>query len=237
MSRPGSRSGEPGVLRSWYDSQIFFSLHALSLVGFGRAPMWYLRVERIPLSLIPAGMSDQTLATLSTDSSNIRELTLEGCYRLSDNGIEAMLKNLNKLETLDLSSCTRITSKTVRNIVRYAGNTMLVLRLRTAAQLSGEDFLPIAELKHLERYARPEIGSLVNFLVEQKRLTAGASRPCSLCISENRRVDDGSLIRIISEAGSKLQSLNMAGCTELTDKLVSAVAECCPHLEVGHISL
>mmetsp|Transcript_30648 Transcript_30648/g.117221 ORF Transcript_30648/g.117221 Transcript_30648/m.117221 type:complete len:370 (+) Transcript_30648:1147-2256(+) len=231
MSRPGSRSGEPGVLRSWYDSQIFFSLHALSLVGFGRAPMWYLRVERIPLSLIPAGMSDQTLATLSTDSSNIRELTLEGCYRLSDNGIEAMLKNLNKLETLDLSSCTRITSKTVRNIVRYAGNTMLVLRLRTAAQLSGEDFLPIAELKHLERYARPEIGSLVNFLVEQKRLTAGASRPCSLCISENRRVDDGSLIRIISEAGSKLQSLNMAGCTELTDKLVSAVAECCPHLE------
>mmetsp|Transcript_30649 Transcript_30649/g.117231 ORF Transcript_30649/g.117231 Transcript_30649/m.117231 type:complete len:210 (+) Transcript_30649:1043-1672(+) len=209
MSRPGSRSGEPGVLRSWYDSQIFFSLHALSLVGFGRAPMWYLRVERIPLSLIPAGMSDQTLATLSTDSSNIRELTLEGCYRLSDNGIEAMLKNLNKLETLDLSSCTRITSKTVRNIVRYAGNTMLVLRLRTAAQLSGEDFLPIAELKHLE----------------------------SLCISENRRVDDGSLIRIISEAGSKLQSLNMAGCTELTDKLVSAVAECCPHLEVGHISL
>mmetsp|Transcript_30660 Transcript_30660/g.117291 ORF Transcript_30660/g.117291 Transcript_30660/m.117291 type:complete len:381 (+) Transcript_30660:795-1937(+) len=160
-------------------------------------------LDQVNLGFCGRGMSDQTLATLSTDSSNIRELTLEGCYRLSDNGIEAMLKNLNKLETLDLSSCTRITSKTVRNIVRYAGNTMLVLRLRTAAQLSGEDFLPIAELKHLE----------------------------SLCISENRRVDDGSLIRIISEAGSKLQSLNMAGCTELTDKLVSAVAECCPHLE------
>ncbi|KAJ8907551.1 hypothetical protein NDN08_007662 [Rhodosorus marinus] len=160
-------------------------------------------LDQVNLGFCGRGMSDQALATLSTDSSNIRELTLEGCYRLSDNGIEAMLKNLHKLETLDLSSCPRISSKTVGNIVRYAGNTISVLRLRTAAQLSGEDFLPIAELKHLE----------------------------SLCISENTRVDDRSLIHIISKAGSKLQCLNLAGCTELSDTMVSAVAECCPHLE------
>jgi len=66
---------------------------------------------------------------------------------------------------------------------------------------------------------------------ESVRLLTGFNNLKVLEISDpGEDVQDGSVIDVLNSIGSGLRSLNLSGCTLLTDQTLLAVRECCPRL-------
>lgn len=109
------------------------------------------QLDSVKLNFCGRGMSDEVFATLSEGSVNIRDLRLEGCYRLTDDGFRKALRNFKRLEILELSSCTKITGGSIDAVIEACGDTLHSLSIDQCPQLTSIDLALLAQLQQLER--------------------------------------------------------------------------------------
>eukprot|EP00188_Purpureofilum_apyrenoidigerum_P001938 Plantae.Rhodophyta-Purpureofilum_apyrenoidigerum.ctg21195.p1 GENE.Plantae.Rhodophyta-Purpureofilum_apyrenoidigerum.ctg21195~~Plantae.Rhodophyta-Purpureofilum_apyrenoidigerum.ctg21195.p1 ORF type:complete len:519 (-),score=78.34 Plantae.Rhodophyta-Purpureofilum_apyrenoidigerum.ctg21195:463-2019(-) len=155
------------------------------------------RLRRVHLRFCGRGMSDQVLITLTTGSTSIRELVLEGCYRLSDDGIIEAVNNLADLSVFELTSCPNLGKRSMEALVTKFGSTLKSLAIGSSPQLGAEELKILANFEKLE----------------------------SLKITENPNMTDDILEHILqNQSDGNLITLDLSSCSEITDAGVSTVA-------------
>jgi hypothetical protein len=65
----------------------------------------------------------------------LSHLNLRYCKRLTDRGINSIALNLQKLYSLDLSFCTRVTVDALFNLLEVRGKTLAELRIQSCRKL------------------------------------------------------------------------------------------------------
>ncbi|KAH9101814.1 hypothetical protein AeMF1_021519 [Aphanomyces euteiches] len=164
----------------------------------------------LKLGLCGRCVSDRVLENLETALSTVEEVRLDGCYRLSDQGVEYLKeKCAPTLEVFELTSNQRLSS---RSIVQISSWTNLhTLTLAECPQFLDDDFLPL------------------------KTLVTTTLRKLSL-VQLDKITDK--LLQVLFE-GSRdclIEELSLACCAQVTDVGMQYVLEACPRLTALDVS-
>eukprot|EP00927_Polykrikos_kofoidii_P061042 TRINITY_DN55930_c0_g1_i1.p1 TRINITY_DN55930_c0_g1~~TRINITY_DN55930_c0_g1_i1.p1 ORF type:complete len:341 (+),score=52.59 TRINITY_DN55930_c0_g1_i1:154-1176(+) len=137
----------------------------------------------------------------SQQGDTLIDLSFSGCKNLSDETVQRIVSRGSNLEILDLTRCPQITNAGVL-CVSECLEKLRVFRLYAMAQLSPQAFTCLHKLTRLEEL--------------------------DLC---GCRLEDASIVQFLEAANpSKLHTLNLTWCANLTDMAAIAVANCCPRL-------
>jgi len=102
----------------------------------------------LELQLSYCGISDQSVATIAASCPNLTSLGLYGCFKVSDVALEALGKNCNKLEYLDLSLCQLCTDLGIQHLLdgkKNCSGTLLWLNLYDCIKLSNLSVILISK--------------------------------------------------------------------------------------------
>lgn len=178
------------------------------LSAFGRLITPHSRLNYVQLDFCGRCLSDVALERLE-HLSTLNSLRLSGCYRVSNNAIDRLLRARGPgLKMLHFSGNSQLGEEAVTAIACNCRH-LSMLALEDCAQLTAEAVLP---LKSVGR-------SLVSLSL------------AGLCL-----LSDDTLIKLVTSVGAQLESLNLRGCAILGTPGVCAVAESCPRLRVLCIS-
>lgn len=165
------------------------------------------RLEKLHLGYCGRALSERCLSsTIASPSTTtlLKSILLKGAYRLSDQGLEALLQVSPQLLHLDLSNCSFLTNASVGAVARCVGQTLESLVLDGCPNLNATIFLhDIVQLKKLQRISLAEVGGITDEVVSE------------LCV----------------QSGSNLKELVLARCYSLTDAAIAAIGSCCPSLQ------
>ncbi|ETV70983.1 hypothetical protein H257_13716 [Aphanomyces astaci] len=208
-------------------------------------------------------ISDRVLENLSTALSTVEDLRLDGCYRLSDRGIQYLQAKCSPtLETFELSSNQRITATSISYIQGWTH--LHTLSLAECPQLVDQDFVPLRQLvttslrklslvqldKATDRLLELLFADATDTLVEElsvarcSRLTdvgvqvalQACPRLISLDVADVLLLTDDTLATVRA-SNLTLQRVNLRRCTNITDKgIEDLVVSCAGHLERLEIS-
>lgn len=132
---------------------------------------------------------------------DLHTVNFSGCKNLSDETVQRLAPRSANIEVLDLTRCPLVTDSGVQ-LVCECFDKLRVLRLYAMAQLNPKAYGSLKRLVHLEEL--------------------------DLC---GCRVQDEALTELLSAAApSKLHTLSITWCLNLTDAVVVAVARACPVL-------
>ncbi|RHY88321.1 hypothetical protein DYB35_008753, partial [Aphanomyces astaci] len=147
-------------------------------------------------------ISDRVLENLSTALSTVEEVRLDGCYRLSDRGIQYLQAKCSPtLETFELSSNQRITATSISYIQGWTH--LHTLSLAECPQFVDQDFVPL------------------------KQLVTTSLRKLSLVQLD--KATDRLLELLFADATDTLvEELSVARCARLTDVGVQVALQACP---------
>lgn len=155
-------------------------------------------------------LTDLSLVAIGSGSCpNLRELYLNGCTMISGVGIQQVTEGCPSLSSLDIGYCYRILNKGTSFVGASAFPKTLTELTLHGVQMS-EDLLI----------------EVLNQLPYVKVLTL-----CGL-----RSVDDDTLNQICLAVGRTLTSLDLSGCTVLTDAGLSAISKHCQVIESLKVS-
>ncbi|KAF0720704.1 Aste57867_129 [Aphanomyces stellatus] len=162
------------------------------------------RFSALKLGLCGRCISDRVLENLETALSTVEEVRLDGCYRLSDQGV-AYLKDkcAPTLETFELSSNQRLSATAIVHI--SAWTQLHTLSLAECPQFVDNDFLPL------------------------KSLVTTTLLKLSL-VQLDKATDR--LLELLFEGTSDcpLEELSVARCAQLTDVGLGVAIQACPRL-------
>ncbi|KAI5067561.1 hypothetical protein GOP47_0018089 [Adiantum capillus-veneris] len=164
------------------------------------------RLEKLHLGFCGRALSEHCLLTTIASpatSTLLKSISLRGAYRLSDQGLEALLQASPQLVHLDLSNCSFLTNASMEAVVRCVGQTIESLVLDGCPNLNAMVLVHnIVRLAKLRKLSLAEVGGVTDEVVSE------------LCV----------------QLGLNLKQLVLARCTSLTDAAVAAIGSCCPSL-------
>lgn len=91
------------------------------------------------LSLTHSAITDVALTELGKKTHQIKELWLDGCQFISDEGIEALMRHCSSIIRLNLSY-TKITEKALEAIQKYRASSLQYLNISDCEQLTTTHF-------------------------------------------------------------------------------------------------
>ncbi|XWS70183.1 hypothetical protein CRYUN_Cryun03dG0026900 [Craigia yunnanensis] len=160
-------------------------------------------------SCMPDYVLQNTLARSSKSLPALVTLSLNGAYRLSDKGLNALAMSAPALQSINLSQCSLLTSSGINNLASCFESTLRELYLDECQNIEAMVVLPaLKKLKCLE------VLSL-----------AGIQTVC-----------DDFVIGMVEACGKNMKELVFANCVELTDISLKFVGKNCSGLRALDLS-
>ncbi|XP_022732064.1 uncharacterized protein LOC111286396 isoform X2 [Durio zibethinus] len=154
-------------------------------------------------SCMPDYVLEDTLARSTKSLPALVTLSLNGAYRLSDKGLNALAMSAPTLQSINLSQCSLLTSAGINNLASCFESTLRELYLDECHNIEAMVVLPtLKKLKCLE------VLSL-----------AGIQTVC-----------DDFVIGMVEACGKNMKELVFANCVELTDISLKFVGKNCSRL-------
>lgn len=109
----------------------------------------------LQLDLCGRGMADYilrgTLARSPNSLSALTTISLRGAYRLSDDGLNALVSSAPSLKSINLGECSLLTSSGINILAENLGSVLMELYLDNCQNVDALLILPaLKKLKHLE---------------------------------------------------------------------------------------
>ncbi|KAL5975851.1 Transcription factor COE2 [Asimina triloba] len=170
------------------------------------------------------GVTDLGLEAVGKGCPNLRQLHLRRCSLLSDQGLEAFAKSGASLECLQLDECNRITQMGVVAAISNCGKNLKALALVKCLGikdtfLSSIPLAPCDSLRSLTIRECPGFGSTGIALVGRL-----CPRLQHVDFGGLYGATDAGLLALVESCKSGLVKVSLAGCINLSDAVVSAVA-------------
>ncbi|XVF48753.1 hypothetical protein PTKIN_Ptkin03bG0214700 [Pterospermum kingtungense] len=160
-------------------------------------------------SCMPDYMLQDTSARSSKSLPSLVTLSLNGAYRLSDKGLNALAMSAPALQSINLSQCSFLTSAGINDLATCFQSTLKELYLDECQKIEAMIVLPaLKKLKCLE------VLSL-----------AGIQGVC-----------DDFVIGLVEACGKNMKELVFANCVELTDISLKSVGKNCSRLRTLDLS-
>lgn len=191
------------------------------------------RLEALELGMCGRCVSDTVIsASLAVGPASLpalQTLTLQGAYRLSNNGLSSLAAAAPGLKSIDLQSCCLVTEEGVRALADATGSNLLSLSLHGCTQLDGSRLIPaLTPLKTLQTLSLAHVGGITAPVLSNLLLALGSSL-LDLDLSDcSVLTDEG--IAAVGVFCLGLQSLCLDHLTLLTDVSLGRLAESCPGL-------
>lgn len=151
-------------------------------------------------------LTDESYAQIGTHLSKLVNLSLESC-QISDEGLMAISKGCPKLEFIDISWCTNLTSNSIKTLAESC-----------------------SELKYF--LSRGLVGMNDSVL---KKLTKNCTNLKHLCLNSCSNLTDEGIISI-AENCRTLKFLSVSNCNHLTDACLIAIGKQCTELMTLEVS-
>ncbi|KAJ0402938.1 hypothetical protein P43SY_005923 [Pythium insidiosum] len=165
-----------------------------------------LSLTVLRLGLCGRCVSDSVIHELGDSLRSVEQLSLNGCYRLSDTGVEALVRRCApSLQTFSLSCNQRITSSAINYF----------------SELQFLHTLSLSECPQLDDSA---LSALL-----------GMTTLRSLELNQMERITDSFIIALTAKLPD-LEDFSLARCSQLTDIAIRATLESCRKLRVLDIS-
>ncbi|XP_024362312.1 F-box protein At3g58530 [Physcomitrium patens] len=146
--------------------------------------------------------------------------------KVTDAGIEAVVRSCKDLRSLNISGCKSLTDRSLRAVAKH-GQRIQILNLTRGVKLTDEGLVEVInacrEIVELYLYASPNFTD-TSFITLSK---LSELRVLDLC-GAHLLSDDG--LSAISEC-SKLETLNLTWCINITDVGLTALAQHCSRLQ------
>ncbi|KAJ6799184.1 DNA repair protein rhp7 isoform X1 [Iris pallida] len=183
---------------SWAAEEEFIAF----LGGLNCAPLSVLQLD-----LCGRFMTDYVLrATLAKSPRNLPSLTtisLKGAFRLSDDGLDALVTSAPLLSSVNLGGCNLLTSDGIINLANKLNPVLRELVLDDCQNVDAMVILPaLKKLKFLE----------------------------VLSIARIQNVDDSFVYNLVRVCGPQIKELVFADCQKLTTASMRAIGENCSKL-------
>jgi DNA repair protein RAD7 len=167
------------------------------------------RLQVLELGFCGRGLSTQCLtSTIATGPGNLPMLTtvsFRGAYRLSDQGVAALVEAAPNLTSLDLTQCSLLSIASVKSVGDVLGPKLKSFSLEGCDKLDAMQLLPILlQMTNLQKLSLSGVGGMKDEIVSELAVTLGPY----------------------------LEELRLADCRLLTDVAIAGVAACCPGLKV-----
>ena len=201
------------------------------------------RLERLDLGMCGRGMTDTTACALAAACGGfpaLSTLRLAAAYRLSDEGLTALLRVAPGVQSLALPQCSRLEGASIQLLPELVPGLRCVARcVSTACAL--RMWIPVHRrslaVMHLTACLPPPARRELN-LDECRGLSsaslavalAGLPQLRTLGLSGVVEVDD-SLLTQVAPSLSNLERLRLAHCVSLTNEGICALAALCPGLQ------
>ncbi|KAK8286884.1 hypothetical protein V6Z12_D07G020700 [Gossypium hirsutum] len=154
-------------------------------------------------SCIPDYVLQDTLAHSSKSLPALVTLSLNGAYRLTDQGLNALALSAPALQSINLSQCSLLTSSGINDLANCFESTLRELYLDECHNIEAMVVLPaLKKLKCLEVLSM-----------------AGIQTVC-----------DDFVIKMVEACGKNMKELIFASCVELTDVSLKFVGKNCSKL-------
>ncbi|KAH1131808.1 hypothetical protein J1N35_003186 [Gossypium stocksii] len=154
-------------------------------------------------SCIPDYVLQDTLAHSSKSLPALVTLSLNGAYRLTDQGLNALALSAPALQSINLSQCSLLTSSGINDLANCFESTLRELYLDECHNIEAMVVLPaLKKLKCLEVLSM-----------------AGIQTVC-----------DDFVIKMVEACGKNMKELVFASCVELTDVSLKFVGKTCAKL-------
>ncbi|XVF35126.1 hypothetical protein REPUB_Repub18cG0117900 [Reevesia pubescens] len=153
-----------------------------------------------------------TLARSSNSLPALTNLSLTGGYRLSDDGLSALVSSAPALRYVNLSQCSLVTHSSIDTLATSLASVLLELHINDCQSIDAMLILPaLKKLEHLE----------------------------VLSVAGLESVTDGFIKEFIIAQGNGIKELVLTGCGKLTDSSLKIIAKTCSNLralDIGNIS-
>ncbi|RHZ09264.1 hypothetical protein DYB31_012821, partial [Aphanomyces astaci] len=162
-----------------------------------------------------------------TALSTVEDLHLDGCYRLSDRGIQYLQAKCSPtLETFELSSNQRITATSISYIQGWTH--LHTLSLAECPQLVDQDFVPLRQLvtTSLRKLSLVQLDKATDRLLELLFADATDTLVEELSVARCARLTDVG-VQVALQACPRLISLDVADVLLLTDDTLATVCIYC----------
>mmetsp|Transcript_2379 Transcript_2379/g.6128 ORF Transcript_2379/g.6128 Transcript_2379/m.6128 type:complete len:534 (-) Transcript_2379:139-1740(-) len=190
------------------------------------------RLHRLELGMCGRGLSDQVAMSLSrTQLENVAHLELTGAYRISDDGIKALLKAMPQLRELGLRDACRLQDAVTA--LPEACPLLERLDLSGCRGLSPEAMassLPL--LKNLRDLSLDAVTEVDDTFLQ---LIAGSLPLERLSVNFCPEVTDKGLCAVARMRGQHLLELRCSDVPKLTDTTLLELAQSCPELHTLYV--
>ncbi|KAF9268138.1 RNI-like protein [Marasmius fiardii PR-910] len=220
-------------------------------------------LEATVLSGVP-DVTDRTIVSLAENALNLQEIDLSGCHAVTDVGIldliakslplqgirlnnvplltdasvSAIAKSTPRLIELELSGLPLLSPVSIRDVWSFS-RKLRTLRLANCPLLSDKAF-PSPHSDDVEQQTEKPLPPRPVTWMERLpplilRHSADNLRVLDLA---NCKISDDAVEGIVSHA-SKIQNLNLSGCSQLTDRALNSICALGSHLDVlllAHVS-
>jgi hypothetical protein len=189
------------------------------------------KLEKLELRLVGRGMTDVVATSLSSQGvlSSLKYLRLTGAYRLSDQGLIALLKKAPKLLSLGLPQCSRITGPAVEALPQLSPN-LKELDLTECRGLSAATLITaITGLPKLESLTVDGISSEIDDAM--LGVISGGALPLltSLSLAACPQISGAGITRLVT-ALPNMRKLVLSECN-VDSATVVEIAKNCKQLE------
>jgi len=183
---------------------------------------------------------DNRLKLLASSSSNLVNLHLRNCQKITSYGIEQFLdKSRCLLRSLDLSHCALIDDVAIVSIVKHTKNTLKEFNVSYCANVTDKGILALADCEHLHYLDASRLPNLTDFAVGKllrscthlhSLYLAGCKGLTGACFMANEP-STGLPIALVL----RVRNLDLSYCGNLGKEVVNFVGAGCHHLETLHI--
>lgn len=171
------------------------------------------------------GVTDAGLEAVGKGSPKLKRVSLRKCAFVSDNGLVSFAKAAASLESLQLDECHRITQSGFFGILVYCGPKLKALALANCFGIKdllfGFHFMaPCPSLRSLSILNCPGLGDATLSMLA--RLCPNLSH---IKLNSLESVTDAGILLVVQSSEAGLVKVNLSGCVNLTDKVVSTIAK------------
>lgn len=180
---------------------------------------------------------DKALLEIGRCCSKLEVLDLFGCQHVQDAGVRAIAKGCLKLSTLRLSGCRDVSSAAIRVLVTRCRG-LRVLSLAGCVKTTNDDLAQLA--KNCSQLTWLDIsGSPIVDATGVRALAQHATKLEYLSLANCTRINDAALLELaakgsnggsVKQSASVLAEMSLAGCPNVTERGVEALALACRSL-------
>lgn len=189
-----------------------------------------------------SNVDSDSLNKIASYCPHLESLTLFMCGQLHNDNLQYFATQLTKLTELSLNGPFLISDVMWQDYFEEAGNRLTKFEIRNTHRFGNDSLISLLtnagrnltslKLSRLDGLNAADVyGMIPHFLLPSKLTHLEISYP-----EKEELISDDLIISILSITGDTLVSLNLDGCSDLTEKfLIDGVAQFCPNLT--HLSI